>query len=134
MRVKYQSAASYMPPTEDPASNPGMCPDQESNQQPSGTWDDAQPTDPHQPGPKMDFLTSALFLGRILFCRSRKAKYMRFTSPGFVVITICDLASASPGPGKGGCYPYPVLLKTLMTDSIPILKLIALNSSSLTSI
>ena len=32
------------------AHNPGMCPDQESNQQPFALWDDAQPTQPHQSG------------------------------------------------------------------------------------
>ena len=36
----------YMPPPP----NPGMCPDQESNQQPFALWDDAQPTQPHQSG------------------------------------------------------------------------------------
>ena len=42
--------ASCTPPTGDLARNPGMCPDQKSDQQPFGLWDDAQPTEPHQSG------------------------------------------------------------------------------------
>ena len=34
------------PPADDLAHNPGMCPDQESNQQPFGLQDDAQTTEP----------------------------------------------------------------------------------------
>lgn len=64
------------------------------------------------------FFTSILFLGRMLFCGSRKAKYMRCTAPDFVVITNClvVLLSPEPGCGKGCCYPYPVLSK-LMADT-----------------
>lgn len=32
-----------MPPTEDGAHNPGICPEQESNQRPLGSWVDTQP-------------------------------------------------------------------------------------------
>ena len=39
--------ASLMPPTGDLARNPGMCPDWDSNRQPLGLWDTAQPTEPH---------------------------------------------------------------------------------------
>ena len=42
--------ASYAPPTGDLASNPGMCPDWESNQQPFVSQAGAQSTEPHQPG------------------------------------------------------------------------------------
>ena len=38
-------------PTGDQGHNPGMCPDWESNQQPLALQDDAQPTEPRQPGP-----------------------------------------------------------------------------------
>ena len=38
-------------PTRDLAHNSGMCPDLESNLQPFDLWDDAQLTEPHQPGP-----------------------------------------------------------------------------------
>ena len=34
---------------------PGMSPDWESNQQPFGFWDDAQPTEPHWLGPLTGF-------------------------------------------------------------------------------
>ena len=45
---KYQCvAASYTPPTGDPAPNPSMCPDWESNQQPFGTQASTQSTEPH---------------------------------------------------------------------------------------
>ena len=37
-----------MPPNGDPAHNPGMCPDQESNQRPFDSQADAQSTEPHQ--------------------------------------------------------------------------------------
>ena len=43
---------SYMPPTRDLAYNPGMCPDWESNLQPSGLQASTQSTEPHQPGLK----------------------------------------------------------------------------------
>ena len=48
---KYQCVlASHVPPTGDPAGNPGMCPDWESNQRPFGSQAGAQSTEPHQPG------------------------------------------------------------------------------------
>ena len=43
------SAASYPAPG-DLAHNPGMCPEQESNQQPFGLQAGTQSTEPHQPG------------------------------------------------------------------------------------
>ena len=42
--------ASLMPPTQDLARNPGMCPDWESNQLPFGSQATAQSTEPFQPG------------------------------------------------------------------------------------
>ena len=41
--------ASYTPPTGGLACKPVMCPDLELNQQPFSLWDNAQPTEPHQP-------------------------------------------------------------------------------------
>ena len=38
-----------MPTIRDLAHNPGMCPDWESNWQPVGLWDDAQPTELQRP-------------------------------------------------------------------------------------
>ena len=46
---------SHTPPTGDPANIPGMCPDQESNQQPFGSQAGTQSTQAHQPGPKVGF-------------------------------------------------------------------------------
>ena len=43
-------AACGTPATRDLARNLGMCPDLESNPRPFGVPDDAQPTEPHQPG------------------------------------------------------------------------------------
>ena len=43
-------AASHAPPTGDPADNPGMCPDWESNRWPFGSQAGTQSTEPHQPG------------------------------------------------------------------------------------
>ena len=37
-------------PTGDWACNPGMCPDQESNQQHFALWENAQLTEPHRSG------------------------------------------------------------------------------------
>ena len=37
-------------PTGDLARNPGMCPDQDSNRQPSDPQASVQSTEPHQPG------------------------------------------------------------------------------------
>ena len=39
-----------MSPTGDLAHNPGMCPEQESNQRTSGLQVNTQPTKPHQSG------------------------------------------------------------------------------------
>ena len=54
-REKHQCVvASRMPPTRDLAHNLGMCPDWESNWQPSGSQASAQSTEPHQPGPSWE--------------------------------------------------------------------------------
>ena len=59
---KYQCViANHMPLTGDLASNPGMCPDWESNQWPFGSQVGAQSTEPHQPGPST-FLKDAWVL------------------------------------------------------------------------
>ena len=50
VQEKHRSVASLTPPTGNPAHNPGMCPDWESNQQPFGSQTNAQSTEPHQPG------------------------------------------------------------------------------------
>ena len=42
--------ASRVPPSGDLACNPGVCPDQESNQQPPGSQAHTQSTEPQQPG------------------------------------------------------------------------------------
>ena len=41
--------ASSTPPSGDLVSNPGLCPDWESNQQPFGSQTGAQSTEPHRP-------------------------------------------------------------------------------------
>ena len=46
---KHRLSASHVPPTRDLACNPGMCPDQESNQRPFSSQAGTQPTEPHQP-------------------------------------------------------------------------------------
>ena len=45
--------ASQVPPTEDLARNPGMCPDWEPNLPPFGSQASAQSTKLRQPGPKL---------------------------------------------------------------------------------
>ena len=47
---KHPSIASRMPPTGNPARNPSMCPDWESNQWPFGSQASTQSTESHQPG------------------------------------------------------------------------------------
>ena len=47
---KHRSVVFCTPPTGDLAHNPGMCPDQESNQWPFSLQADTQSTEPHQPG------------------------------------------------------------------------------------
>ena len=42
--------ASHTPPVGDPACNPGMCPDWESNQRPFSSQASAQSTESQQPG------------------------------------------------------------------------------------
>ena len=49
--------ASRAPPTRDLAHNPGLCPDWELNQRPFGSQAGAQPTEPHQPGLFVTFLS-----------------------------------------------------------------------------
>ena len=43
-------------PAGDLARNPGMCSDQESNQQAFGSQVNAQSTEPHQPGCRMNII------------------------------------------------------------------------------
>ena len=51
---KHQCVVAFgVPPNEDLARNPGLCPDWESNQRPSGSQACAPPTEAHQPGPKL---------------------------------------------------------------------------------
>ena len=51
-REKHQCVvAPRMPPAGNLASNPGTCPDWESNQRLFGLQGHAQSTEPHQPGP-----------------------------------------------------------------------------------
>ena len=52
VREKHESVASHTPPAGDMAHNPGMCPDWESNPQPSDLQASTQCTEPHQPGQK----------------------------------------------------------------------------------
>ena len=47
---------SHVPPNEDLACNPGMCPDWESNWRPFSSLDSTQSTEPHQPGLKVYLL------------------------------------------------------------------------------
>ena len=52
---KHHSVAFHMPPAGDLAYNPGMCPDQELNQQLFGVQAVAQSVEPYQPGPPLKF-------------------------------------------------------------------------------
>ena len=54
-----QSVASRMPPTGGPACNPGVGPDQGSNQWPFGSQASTQSTEPHLPGLASHFKESA---------------------------------------------------------------------------
>ena len=47
---KHRPVASCTPLGGDPAHNPGMCPDWESNQRPFGSQAGTQSTEPYQPG------------------------------------------------------------------------------------
>ena len=51
--------ACHMPPTGDLAHNPGMCPDWELNQRPFSSQAHVQSTEPHQPGPILNFYKRA---------------------------------------------------------------------------
>ena len=53
---KHCVVAFWAPPTGDPAHNPGMCPDWESYQWPSGSQAGTQSSEPHQPGQDYVFL------------------------------------------------------------------------------
>ena len=55
VREKHQSVASRTSPSGVLAYNPGMCPSWESNHQPFGLRDVAQPIEPHQSGLLIDF-------------------------------------------------------------------------------
>ena len=62
--MRDQSVASCTPPTGDPARNPGMCPEWESNLRFSGLQTGAQSTQPHQPGRYVPFLKPVVPLTR----------------------------------------------------------------------
>ena len=55
MCEKHWLVASPTPPSGDPARNPGMCPNWESNWRPYGSQAGTQSIEPHQPG--LPFLT-----------------------------------------------------------------------------
>ena len=60
---KHQCAVGPCAPhTGDLTSNPGMCPDWESNRQPLGWQASAQPTEPHQPGQFGILMTGCRYL------------------------------------------------------------------------
>ena len=61
---RHQSIASHVPPNEDLAHNPGMCPDWESDRQHFGLQASAQSTEPCQPGQTTAF-SSVEFIGDI---------------------------------------------------------------------
>ena len=50
VQEKHQLVASYIPPTWDPACNPDLCPEGESNHNPLVQQASAPSTEPHQPG------------------------------------------------------------------------------------
>ena len=54
-------------PPRDPACNPDMCPDWESNLRPFGVQAGAQSTEPHQPGPDIFFVRYKYHARFILF-------------------------------------------------------------------
>ena len=58
--------ASHIPPTEDLAHNPGMCPDWESNWRPFGSQASVQSTEPHQPGLKINKILKKNKMGMII--------------------------------------------------------------------
>ena len=64
--------ASGAPLTGDLACNPGMCPDQESNQPPFGLQAGTQSTEPHQPGLNVRFLDVIRFSERKSISKSSK--------------------------------------------------------------
>ena len=62
-REKHQCVvASCTTPTGDPACNPGMCPDWESNWLPFGLCTGAQSTEPYQPGCGLTIFNDVFFL------------------------------------------------------------------------
>ena len=66
-RGKHQCVvASHVPPIEDLAPNPGMCPDWELNGRPFGLQASAQSAEPHQPGLIHLFFNRPL-IGNIFF-------------------------------------------------------------------
>ena len=63
---QHGSVAFLKPPIGDLARNAGMCPDQESNQQPFGLQSNTKPTEPPQPGMKNYFKNASLKSGTVL--------------------------------------------------------------------
>ena len=57
MCEKHWLVASPTPPSGDPARNPGMCPNWESNWRPYGSQAGTQSIEPHQPGRPIDSLS-----------------------------------------------------------------------------
>ena len=56
----------HLPRTRDQTQDPGICPDQESNLQPSGYKMTLQPTESHQPG-LSHYFNNSLFCENLLF-------------------------------------------------------------------
>ena len=103
------------PPTGDLASNPGMCPDWESNQPPFGLQVGTQSTEPHQPGLTLHLLIMSIkwhpcwpFISFVP--KDNKSGALSYTSTCQAALWSCCslwllLSPCLWGPHAGLCFP-----------------------------
>ena len=110
-----------MPPPRDKASNPGMCPDWESNRRPFSLWEDAQATEPHQSGRLLCFLGQIPRSGILRSQGSQVGSWMdvstlpsRKGGPTYPSVTVCEGEFLRIRPSQDGSFFRLSLLLSLL--------------------
>ena len=105
-------------PTRDRTRNPGMWPDQESNQRPPSLWDDPRPTEPHRSGRVLLLLggpPGPLFSGAGLAVLSLGSQ-PSCSGPTAVAPAIAPWQPSCPGQAAGLLIPTSGWLNSAPSD------------------